>query len=334
MACSVGLNAAAACAAMRAGVAKFDELVYLDNQREPIIGAAVPVLSPNITSDQRLIELLVLALTDCLQEGTSYPLETVPLIVGLAEPERPGVRPGLIDRIISQIQERLQVRFHQQLTQAIPQGHTAGFEALKIARRLFQTSEISACLICGVDSYINARSLLWLDQHSRLKTDQNSDGVIPGEAAAAVLIQRQASPGSRVMVKVTGLGFGHELVNVSSDGPLLGLGLTEATRAAFTDAGIQMHEIDFRLSDVTGESYGFKEQSLALARLLRVRREEFPIWHYADSIGDTGAAAGVCQLVIAFQAFLKHYSPGDVVLCCCSAVHGNRAVAVIQREGN
>ena len=45
--------------------------------------------------------------------------------------------------------------------------------------------EFPACLVCGVDSYINARSLHWLDRNSRLKTPANSDGVIPGEAAAA-----------------------------------------------------------------------------------------------------------------------------------------------------
>ena len=40
--CSVGLSAAAACAAMRAGIAMFEELPYADNRGQPIVGAVVP----------------------------------------------------------------------------------------------------------------------------------------------------------------------------------------------------------------------------------------------------------------------------------------------------
>ncbi|MCK5245145.1 MAG: hypothetical protein KAJ90_07735, partial [Desulfobacterales bacterium] len=120
--------------------------------------------------------------------------------------------------------------------------------------------------------------------------------------------------------------------NVLSEEPLLGLGLTDAARSALAEAGIKMHEIDFRISDVTGESYGFKEQSLVIARLLRVHKEEFPIWHCSENSGDIGASAGISQLVVAFHAFLKGYAPGDRAMCYTSAVPGERAVAVIERQ--
>jgi 3-oxoacyl-[acyl-carrier-protein] synthase I len=252
------------------------------------------------------------------------------LLVGLAEAGRPGGGAGLAPSIINSIQERLGLKFHPRLSSVISQGHTSGFRALKTARELFYEGQAQACIICGVDSYINASSLLWLEQHWRLKTEENSDGVIPGEAAAAIFVERQANTNS--VLKVIGLGFEHENAHVLSEEPLLGLGLTEAARMALTETGCQMHDIDFRLSDVTGESYGFKEQELALVRLLRVRREALPLWHCVDSIGDTGAAAGVCQLVIAFHAFLKRYSPGDRAICYTSAAPGDRGVAVLQRQ--
>jgi len=58
MVCSVGLNAAAACAAMRAGIARFEELPYLDQRVEPIIGATVPGLDEGLRRHERLLELL------------------------------------------------------------------------------------------------------------------------------------------------------------------------------------------------------------------------------------------------------------------------------------
>lgn len=334
MVCSVGLSAVAACASMRAGIANFVELPYHDNQGEPIIGTTVPGLDRGSRRNERLIKLLSMALTDCLQEKIPEPLEKIPLLVGLAEPERPGVGGELADSIIQGVESVLGVQFHPQLSRVISHGHTSGFEGLRVARELFQNPGVPACIICGVDSYINARSLLWLELHDRLKTTDNSDGVIPGEAAAAVLLQPQTMSKAQSMVKVIGLGFADEKAGIISEEPLLGLGLAKAARAALAEARIQMHDIDFRLSDVTGESYGFKEQALAVARLMRVHREKFPVWHCADSIGDTGAAAGICQLVVAFHAFLKDYAPGDRVMCHTSAVYGDRAVAVLQRQGS
>ena len=330
--CSVGLNAQSACAAMRAGISGFEELPYLDNQGEPIVGAFVPTLPFDLKREQRLIELLVLALEDCLSQVSTRSLEKIPLLVGLAEPDRPGGGAKLAEQIVKKIEHRLEKRFHPQYSRAFPKGHVAGFEALQVARELLQQdSGIPACLVCGVDSYINASSLLWLDQHDRLKTEDNSDGVIPGEAAAAVIIQRQ--PTAKASIKIIGLGFGYEQVNILSAEPLLGLGLSEAARKALAEAGIQIHETDFRLSDVTGESYGFKEQALMVARLLRVHQEEgYPIWHCAEYVGDLGASAGVSQLVIAFQAFLKGYAPGKRAIGYTSAVTGERAVVILEQQ--
>jgi 3-oxoacyl-[acyl-carrier-protein] synthase-1 len=145
-------------------------------------------------------------------------------------------------------------------------------------------------------------------------------------------VQRQAPAKAATTVQVIGLGFGQEKATVSSEEPLLGLGLAEAARAALAEAGLQLHDTDFRLSDATGEAYGFKEQALAVARLHRVWKAEFPHWHCADSIGDAGAAAGVCQLVIASQAFRRGYAFGDRAICFTSATSEDRAVAVLQRQ--
>lgn len=330
MICSVGLNAAAACAAMRAGIANFTELPYHDNQGEPIIGAMVPSLTRTFKREEHLIEMLAMALVDCLQKKTPGPFEDIPLLVSLSEPGRPGGCDILAGSIIGRVQKKLNINFHPDLSQTIQKGHTGGFDALRTARKLLQDTRIPACLICGVDSYINASSLLWLDQHWRLKTDENSDGVIPGEAAAAVLVCTNKNTSSATSARLIGLGFGTELAAVMTEEPLLGLGLTEASKVALSEAGIQMHQIAFRISDVTGESYGFKEQALVVGRLLRVHREEgYPIWHASECIGDTGSAAGIIQMILSFHAYQKGYAPGEIAMCFASADSGRRAVALL-----
>jgi 3-oxoacyl-[acyl-carrier-protein] synthase-1 len=317
---------------MRAAIAKFDELPYRDSRYRPIIGAAVPAVGLDLQAELRLVAMLVLALEDCLAQAPALSWPSVPLLVGLAEPGRPGGAASLAESLLPQVQEKLGVQFHPRLSRVLAKGHTAGFECLRLARQLLQTPDVPGCLVCGVDSYINASSLQWLEQHWRLKREDNSDGVIPGEAAAVVYVQRQPPAKAETRVAVLGLGFGQEKATVFSEEPLLGLGLTAAARAALAEAKLTMQAIDFRLSDVTGEAYAFKEHSLAVCRLTRTWKAEFPHWHCADSIGDSGAAAGLCQLVLAHHAFSKDYAFGDRCTCYTSAVPGERAVAVLERQ--
>lgn len=334
MVCPVGLSAPAACAAMRAGIAKFDELPYRDNQGEPIVGALVSDLDPKLKRKARLIELLVPAVSECLAEKPVNPPGRIPLLIGLAETARPGGGAEWAEDILKEVQKQLGMSFHPTLSRTIPKGHTAGFEGLRIARELLlQDKEVPACVICGVDSYIRAEALHWLDQHFRLKTSANQHGLIPGEAAAAVLLQREPAVG--VAVELVGLGFAKEKTHVLSEDPFLGLGLAEAARGALAEAKLGFHEMDWRISDVTGEQYGFKEIALVEGRLMRVvRKEPQPLWHCADSIGDVGAAAGAAQFVLAAAAFRKGYAPGEKALCLGGSVPGDRAAAVWRRGSN
>jgi 3-oxoacyl-[acyl-carrier-protein] synthase-1 len=330
MICPVGLTSAAACAAIRARIAKFDEIPLMSDRGEPIVAGAVPTLSFEMGHRERIVALLAEALWECWGAAGPSRGDRIPLLVGFPEPGRPGSDPERAPTIFEELEAKLGVRFHPRFSRLIPKGHTAGFEALKEARQLLESGAVDSCLVAGVDSYLDRHSLHWLERHNRLKSTGNSDGVIPGEAAAAVFVRRGAAE-TDGLSRVAGLGFGQERATVLSEEPLLGLGLTAAARLALAEAGVAMHEVDFRLSDVAGESYGFKEQALVVGRLLRVRREELPIWHCSDVIGEIGAAAGIAQIVVSSHAFRKGYAPGRRALCCTSAVGGDRACAVLER---
>jgi 3-oxoacyl-[acyl-carrier-protein] synthase-1 len=333
MVCSVGLTAETTCAAIRAKIVGFEELPFADNGGEPITGAPVPGVDPKLKRRNRLVELLALALEDCLLSGSVKRTASIPLLVGLAEAERPGGGGAWADAIIRDVEAKLSTQFDPARSATLPEGHTSGFEALRTARDLLTDPAVPACLVCGVDSYVNASSLMWLERHGRLKTPENSDGVIPGEAAACALVVRpEAAPRNGCVARVIGLGFGREEASVMTDEPLLGLGLAAAGRSALAEAGLTMQEIDLRFSDVGGESYGFREQTLLLCRLQKQHRDWTPLWHNSESIGETGAASGIGQLVVVQQAFRKHYAPGARVLCATSADRGERAVAVLERQ--
>ena len=58
-----------------------------------------------------------------------------------------------------------------------------------------------------------------------------------------------------------------------------------------------------------------------------VRKEEQPLWHWAETIGDTGSAAGVARTSLADEAFRKGFAPGDRVLGLTSSGSGDRSAA-------
>jgi 3-oxoacyl-[acyl-carrier-protein] synthase-1 len=337
MVCPIGLTGGAGCAALRAGISRLQELPYWDCQGAPVVGAIVSGLS-DCHLDARLIELLAGALRDCLSLHPQGSWLDVPVIVAAPEPTRPGGGPRFASQVLPAVQRALGVEFHPTLSRVLPRGRAAGFEGLHAARDLLASRRVPACLVCGADSYINASSLHWLDNNSILKREGHMDGIIPGEAAAAVLVDSLRSAKSRV--QVVGLGLGREKATLLGEEPLLGRGLAEAAKAALREAGWGYHEIDLRLSDVAGDTYGFREHTLAEARLVsRVRKEPQPLWHAAECIGDTGAAAGLVQLAWVTAAMQRGYAPGPRALCFTSSLGEERAVAAVsgtdsfRREG-
>src|SRR5437879_11157536 len=70
----------------------------------------------------------------------------------------------------------------------IAKGRVGGAIALAAAGQLIYEQRVPLCLIAGVDSFLVAGTLAAYEDKNRLLTSQNSNGFIPGEAGAAVLV--------------------------------------------------------------------------------------------------------------------------------------------------
>ena len=329
--CSVGLDARAACAAMHAGIARFTELPYRSVGGNPLIGATIGVADAETDGAPGLSEYLAWAVGDCLQNSGERAGDALPLLLVVREASRPSALPTWTGADIAAIRDRLGVRVDVALSEVIAEGHVGAFVALDRAQRIFRSGRAEACLIAAVDSLTDPVTLLWLSDCLRLKTEENSDGVIPGEAAACVLVTAGAPAGRERAARIAGLGFATETAAVLTEEPLLGLGLAQAMEAALSDAQCPVATIDLRLSDAAGESYAFREQALAMARVWKEPRDCLPLMHVADSIGDTGAVAGLCQLIMLADGMETGVLPARRAVCSTAAVAGARAVAVVER---
>jgi 3-oxoacyl-[acyl-carrier-protein] synthase I len=322
---SVGLSAASACAAIRAGLTNHSETKFTDAAGEWVTGAQVQLELP-WRGRRKLIEILLMAIEECL-DSVAAAAVSCPLLLCVAEPERPGRLDGLDDRLFTELGQRLGVSFHPEYSAVVPYGRVGVAVALAHARKLIAQYGVERVLVAAADSLLVAPTLANLDRRHRLLTARNSNGFIPGEAAGAFIVASDA--GGEAQVRLVGIGFGNERAVLEDDEPLKADGLTAAIKDAVRDAGCEVHDLDFRITDNSGEQYYFKESALALTRTLRVRKAEFDIWHPADCIGETGAAIGVVSMVVALVACHRAYAPGPRILVHCGNDVGQRAAVIL-----
>ena len=94
-----------------------------------------------------------------------------------------------------------------------------------------------------------------------------------------------------------------------------------------------MHDLDFRITHISGEQYFFEEAALAVARNMRKPKEEFDLWHPAEGIGETGAAAGPVMIATALTACRKGYAKGTRILLHGSTDTDKRVAAILSWTG-
>lgn len=329
MVTAVGLDAPSSCAAIRCAIDNFQETRFMDSGGEWLLGACVPLEQP-WRGREKLVHMASRAIAEALDALPGINPQHVPLLLGVAELERPGRLAGLDVSLIADIEQQLGVRFHA-ASNVIARGRVSGGVALLNARKLM-AGEHAHVLVAGVDSFLSAPVLAAYEQRERLLCSKNSNGFIPGEAGAAVLLGRPVA-GDLPQLTCVGLGFGIERSTIDAeDIPLRADGLTQAVRSALQEAGCGLEAMDYRLTDISGEQYYFKEASLALSRNLRVRKAFFHLWHPADCIGETGAAIGPAMLAVALAASRKGYGDGPNIFCHLGNDAGERAVALLSYQ--
>jgi 3-oxoacyl-(acyl-carrier-protein) synthase len=328
----VGLTASQTCAAMRAGVNGFRDAIEQLPPEEPIICARIPARKKlKDRLEAWLVNLAVRAIHECLVK-IEIDSSSTAVLVTLPEGTRPHVTSRLIgtNEFLHAVEAQLGVRFHGRST-AVPGGSAAGYQLLTVAEGLLRNGVVRHCVVGGVDSLANEEDVARLASAGRLHLgDVNPQGVIPGEAAAFVLVSDRLNA-TRVapIAQIVGVGCADEEHGVLGDRYSTGAATTNALVAALNDAAVNEPDIDLRVSDMNGERYRAWESMLSTTRFYRTHRERLITWYPAASVGDTGAAAGALGLVMAATGMSRGYAPGRLAMLEAASDGGLRAACVM-----
>jgi 3-oxoacyl-[acyl-carrier-protein] synthase I len=325
---SVGLSTTATCAALRAKLTNPSETRFIDSSGELILAHQVTLDQPwrGLT---KLAKMAAMVIDEALQGIPKAAWREMPLLLCVAETERPGRTLGLDDQLLKLIQEELDVNFASE-SAVVMQGRVGVAVALARARTMIIESRCPRVLVAATDSLLSWPTLSHYARQDRLLTERNSNGFMPGEGAGSLLVG--PAEGRVGELVCSGIGFSREAAHIDSGEPLRAEGLSQAIKASLNEACCQMHDMDFRITDNSGEQYYFKEASLALSRTLRQRKAEFDIWHPAECTGETGAVSGIAVIAVAREACSKAYTKGPNMLAHWANDAGQRAAITLRHR--
>lgn len=322
--CALGYTAAATDCALRAGMDHFQESDFMASGGESLRVARLPDVEH--WGATRLALWVRHAVLDCLDGRVGFDTESVPLILLTLERERPhGLEHEQFETALL-AQKALEMQFHPQ-SRVIAGGRAGLGQALQQAAALMEAGHRRQVLLVGVDSYLNAASINYYLSAERLLTTDNSDGFLPGEGAAAILLEAASSdlPG----VHVLGVGRGQEPGRPNGSVPSLAQGLSSAMVAALRQADLSPSDLDFRVSDQNGESFFAREAANALTRVAVPGGRAPATLTTADCVGEIGAATGPLMLAWLARLMPRPDGPGQRGLIHLANDHGERAAVVV-----
>lgn len=324
---AIGMSLAATDCALRAGMDHFQESDFVCRNGDPIRVARLP--DQSLWGKRRLARWAACALEDCLR--TAQPpldLGQVPLLLLAAERARPHSDDDRYRQIYTELETVLGARLHPH-SRIVTLGRTGIGAALQLAQQWLTAAQVAEVVILGVDSYLDAATINHYLAQRRLLTYDNSQGFLPGEAAAAVRIALTPAPGA---LRIDGIGFGEEPGRIDGSVPSRATGLSRALRQALQQAAMTPDAFDLRLSDQNGESFYAREAANAFTRLGNDGLGKLATLTLADCVGEVGAALGPLMLGWAKCLFQRADTTGDSALAHLAGDDGTRVALALSSE--
>ncbi len=332
---AVGLTAESTAAAVRAGVSRVREHPFMvDAAGDALRCGYDSGIDPALFGADRMFPLAQHALAEIAAKLTSQRPCPAPVRVLLALPEpRPGFSSDDATRLARRLGEAPSAKLTAVRVEQSEAGHSGALGGLERALRDISQGVEDLCIVGGVESYLEADTLDWLDAERRLARAEIRSGFPPGEGAAMLAVASDAARsalGLPSLARVRTVACAHEKRDPSCDEGLLGEAMTEALRRA-TGSLQQPGEILADVyCDINGERSRTDDWGFALLRTASAFRDGTDYRTAVSQCGELGSATAPLSCVIAVQAWQRGYAKGPLALACGSNWTGLRAAAILE----
>ena len=331
----IGLSAVHTAFAFRAAAAAMREVPLLDADGEPITMCALPTLDPRGTASARAGAIAVRALDEAAQAlGAGGRELRVRLATSFDEHFAAGPNGSgpPAQEVLGALVTRAR-RFFRDVTVTVSTRGAAGPGLVldEVCAALAEGS-VDAVVLGGVHSDYDPARIAALAASHRLFRNDNLDALIPGEAAAFVVLVQAATAqrlGLSPAMQLNGVATAHGRARPDNDeSAFLAVGLTHAMRTVLTPLADDGERVGWVMTDLTFETFRHHELSAATVRLQPHFCEPQHLDNPAQRLGHLGAAAMPLHLALASEAFRRGFAPHRVGLSIAGSDAGERAALV------
>lgn len=352
---AVGHDAATVCASIRAGLRRAGPVTHfsvLDAETQeimPITGAPIQSITDGYSTLGRWLLMAQRAFKDLVNFGSlpgpddaSFWQKTgMILITPVLDDERflftLHCNAAVIgDTYVGPLLSALGHPITPQHVQVLPEGSTGSLRAVILADHYMINHGLERLFVLASDSYLDGVSLLWLEDQNRLKTGERHAGLIPGEAAAAFLVERRMAAqgrGTRVLANITAVSIDKEENSYLFGKPNHGRALGRTISNALAQANLGKPFGGDLIIDLNGEAWRAYDFGAAITQVPRELLGDYSLSTPAVSLGDTGAASAAIGLAVGVRAFQRGYARSNHTAILCSTVSGSSGTIIISSEG-
>ncbi|WNZ62543.1 hypothetical protein QEG98_01470 [Myxococcus sp. MxC21-1] len=347
---SVGNGVVGTCTALRAGLSQPRPLPAFTVEDEP--GEAIPVtgfpaapFADGFFQTGAWVRLASGAFDDLRDTAAMPPPTDTPfwhrtgllVLAPLIDEARFGwslqTLPGALETFyLRPLVSLMDVPLRGEKTRALALGHCGLAAALQQADAMLTSRDVDRVLVLAADSYVDPESLAWLAYHRRLKSPRRQVGLMPGEAGAAILLERP------VTARARGSASAVQVEAVALSGPpeagatlaQLGRALAESIQRVLP-APSPRFQGDLYL-DLNGEAW--RAQAWGHAQVLLADALDIPhcrVLHIASSLGETGTASAPVSLAAAAWGFFRGHATGAHTLLSSLSEAGQPAAVLLTR---
>ncbi len=316
---SLGECAAETALLWEAGAVNLAPSRFVGDDGARIAMCSSPALTPALLGTDRLLELAGLALERLVRVPEAGLRQGMTLLLCLPEHLAGGSNTFALSAegqaLVHALAQRPSLASLQFKIEPFPFGRAAGALSLQRATELVAAGQ--SVLWGGVDSQHDWQLLKGLAADDRLLTQENVDGIRPGEAAAFAVLQQ--TRGSTTCPVVMGIGLGRQAAPSETQPASRAEGLARAVRAATSLLRDQHRRCGHWLFDTTHEVVATQHLQHVLTACADIVGLRTSLHAPLKTLGDAGAASLSLFAVLAAEAWKNGSADDDTaLLAACS----------------
>ncbi len=326
---SVGLDARTTAASIRSGIARRSPITHIEaasldsTAGTSPSGSAIAGLTDGYAGYARWGKMLRLAVADMkrayasLQAQADGFWEQCAVLFVLPEDdssrfvsEPAGDTDMVMQRLVTPLLRLFSPAVTLDQVHIVRGGHSGFALALHQAAALAANAGCNQILLLAVDAYLDLPSLAWLIGDDRLKTDEQQHGLVPGEAAAVMLLDPTGGSAESV-ARIAGVAVEQASVDDIQAEHEHGRVIARCVQQSVGDGSPLRCDV---YSDLNGEYWRAYEYGAAKVNMPAGLLDQTAEWYPASSVGDTGAVSAALATILAQRAFARKYAIGDRAL--------------------